>query len=286
MSEDATGARVPETPSSRRQERRRRRRRRRAAGEAPHGLYLLPHLITTANLAFGFYAIVQAFAGRHELAALGIILAGVCDAVDGRVARLAKSTSRFGVEYDSIADTVSFGVAPAMLVFSAGNLVVLGRPGWVMCFMFTACAALRLARFNVSPGRYKGRFEGLPSPAAAGVIASTQWFLSFLSENGLAWQLPPPLVAVSVVTLGLLMVSPIPYRSGKELDLRHPWGTLVIVVIAVLLVVQEPAVTLFAIGTAYLFSGPVEWLWRRTTGARLEEVAVEAVSSDPPRTSP
>jgi CDP-diacylglycerol--serine O-phosphatidyltransferase len=268
---------------SRRTERRRRRRRR-ERGEAPRGLYLLPHLITTANLAFGFFAIVQAFAGRHDLSALGIILAGVCDAIDGRVARLAKATSRFGVEYDSIADTVSFGVAPAMLAFSAGNLQVLGRPGWVMTFIFTVCAALRLARFNVSQGRYKGRFEGMPSPAAAGMVASTQWFVSFLRENGLQVHVPEVAVAGGVVLLGLLMVSPIPYRSGKELDLRHSYGTLVLVVIALLLIVQEPSVTLFAIGIAYVLSGPVEWLWRRGTGASLDEVAPEgALESEAPR---
>ena len=100
------------------------------------------------------------------------MLAAVADAIDGRVARLAGASSRFGLEYDSIADTVSFGVAPAMLAFAAGNLQVLGKPGWVMAFTFTVCAALRLARFNVSPGRYKGRFEGMPSPAAAGMVAA------------------------------------------------------------------------------------------------------------------
>jgi len=251
---------------------RRRRRRRRSAGEPARGLYLLPHLITTANLFFGFYAIVQAFAGRPDHAAGGIVLAGVCDAIDGRVARLAKATSRFGVEYDSIADTVSFGVAPAMLAFSAGNLQVLGRPGWVMAFLFTACAALRLARFNVSPGRYKGRFEGMPSPAAAGCVASTQWFVSFLRDNGVVLQMPEFAVALGVAALGLLMVSPIPYRSGKELDLRHSYGTLVLVVIALALIVQEPSVTLFVIGLVYAFSGPVEWVYRRVTGATLEEL--------------
>jgi len=260
------------------------RRRRRRQGDRPSRMYLLPHLLTTTNLFFGFYAIVQAFAGRHDLSALGIILAGVCDAIDGRVARLARATSRFGLEYDSIADTVSFGVAPAMLAFSAGNLQVLGRPGWVMTFIFTVCAALRLARFNVSPGRYKGRFEGVPSPAAAGMVASTQWFVSFLRENGLQIQVPEIAVAGGVVLLGLLMVSPIPYRSGKELDLRHSYGTLVLVVIALLLIVQEPSVTLFAIGIAYVLSGPVEWLWRRGTGASLDEVAPEgALESEAPR---
>jgi CDP-diacylglycerol--serine O-phosphatidyltransferase len=251
---------------------RRRRRRRRRSGPS-RGLYLLPHLITTANLAFGFFAIVQSFAGHHDLAALGIVLAAVADGIDGRVARLAGASSRFGMEYDSIADTVSFGVAPAMLAFAAGNLHELGRPGWVMAFTFTVCAALRLARFNVSPGRYKGRFEGMPSPAAASMVAATQWFVSFLRETGrVVVDVPEWLVAAGVVALGLLMVSPIPYRSGKGLDLRHSFGTLVLVVIAMLLVIQEPSVTLFAIGIAYVLSGPADWLWRRYTGASLEEV--------------
>src|SRR4029453_7378981 len=152
----------PQYDAPEKRHRRRRRRRR-----AQRGILLLPHLITTANPPLGFFAIVQPFAGRHALAALGIVLAAVADAIDGRVARLAGASSRFGLEYDSIADTVSFGVAPAMLAFPAGNLQVLGKPGWVMAFTFTVCAALRLARFNVSPGRYKGRFEGMPSPAAA-----------------------------------------------------------------------------------------------------------------------
>jgi CDP-diacylglycerol--serine O-phosphatidyltransferase len=259
-----------ELGAGRRAKRRRRRRRR----EGPsRGLYLLPHLITTANLALGFFAIVQSFAARHDLAALGIVLAVIADTIDGRVARLAGSSSRFGVEYDSIADTVSFGVAPAMLAFSAGNLHVLGKPGWVMAFAFTVCAALRLARFNVSPGRYKGRFEGMPSPAAAGMVATTQWFVSFLREQGrVIVDVPEWLIAASVVGLGLLMVSPIPYRSGKEVDLRHSFGTLVLVVIAGLLVIIEPSVTLFALCVAYMFSGPVEWVWRRHTGERLEEL--------------
>jgi CDP-diacylglycerol--serine O-phosphatidyltransferase len=271
---------APESRPPRRQGRRRHPR----AGP-PLGFYLLPHLITTANLAFGFYAIVQAFAGRHDLSALGIILAGVCDALDGRVARLAHATSRFGVEYDSIADTVSFGVAPAMLAFSAGNLQVLGRPGWIMAFLFTVCAALRLARFNVSPGRYRGRFEGMPSPAAAGIVATTQWFVSYLRQNGLQVSAPEILVALGVVLLGLLMVSPIPYRSFKELDLRHSFGTLVLVVIAVLFVIQVHEVALFAIGIAYAVSGPTEWLWRRITGEALEELTPPQVlsNSDPPR---
>lgn len=251
--------------------RRRRRRRRRERGEPPRGLYLLPHLLTTANLFFGFYAVVQAFGERPDRAALGIVLAAVCDALDGRVARMARSTSRFGMEYDSIADTVSFGVAPAMLALSAGNLAVLGRTGWVMAFLFTACAALRLARFNVAPSRYAGRFEGLPSPAAAGMVAATQWFVSFLREQGISFTVPEAVVAAGTALLGLLMVSQIPYRSFKEVDLRHSYGTLVVVVIAAAVMVQELKVSLFAVGGAYVLLGPVEYCWRKLAGRPLEE---------------
>jgi CDP-diacylglycerol--serine O-phosphatidyltransferase len=259
---------------------RRRRRRRRERHGPPRGLYLLPHLVTTAGLFFGFFAIIKAFAGQADQAALGIVLAGICDGIDGRVARLARASSRFGMEYDSLADIVSFGVAPAMLAFSAGELHVLGRAGWMMAFLFTACAALRLARFNVAPSGYRGRFEGLPSPSAAGMVAASQWFVSFLRENGVPLDVPAWLVAGGVALLGLLMASSIPYRSFKELDLRHSYGTLVLTVLALALVVQEPSVTLFFIGLAYTASGPVEWLWRRGAGRPLERL-VETGSSEP-----
>jgi len=261
----------PETswPEPERGRFRRRRRRRERRGR---GFYLLPHLVTTAGLFFGFYAIVQAFTGNPDRAALGIVLAAVCDSLDGRLARMARSTSRFGLEYDSIADIVSFGVAPAVLSFSAGGLHSLGRTGFVMAFLYLAGAALRLARFNVAPSRFAGRFEGMPSPAAAGMVATTQWFVSFLREHGIALDVPPALVAAGAAGLGLLMVSSIPYRSFKELDLRHSYGTLVIVVFAVALVIQEPSLTLFAIGLAYCFSGPAEWLWRWFTRRPLEEI--------------
>jgi CDP-diacylglycerol--serine O-phosphatidyltransferase len=258
----------------------RRRRRRRARREGASRLYLLPHLLTTANLFFGFYAIAQAFLGNPDKAAGGIILAMIFDILDGRVARLTRSTSRFGSEYDSIADTVSFGVAPAMLAFSAGNLAVMGRPGWVMTFLFTACASLRLARFNVTPARYRGRFEGLPSPAAAGVVASTQWFVTFLRESGSAFTVPAWAVAGGVSLLGLLMVSAIPYRSFKEVDVGHPFGTLVLAVVALTLVVIEPAITLFAIGIVYTVAGPVEWLWRLASHNPLEKI-VDPVNHQP-----
>jgi CDP-diacylglycerol--serine O-phosphatidyltransferase len=269
--------RVPDAPG-----RRRRRRRRRERSGPPRGLLLLPHLLTTAGLGFGFFALVKAFSGQHDLAAAAIVLAILCDVFDGRVARLAKSTSKFGGEYDSIADTVSFAVAPAMLAVAAGNLQALGRAGWIMAFLYTACAALRLARFNVSPSRYRGRFEGLPSPAAAGVIASTQLFVTFLRDRGVMIDVPESLVAGATAVLGLLMVSSIPYRSFKELDLRHSFLTIVFMVFAVALVVLEPAVSLFSIGILYTFHGPVEWLWRRKSGRPLEK-AVTPVPSETPQ---
>ncbi len=256
--------------------RRFRRRRRRARGSR-RGLYLLPHLITTAGLFFGFWAIIQA-PTLPDLAAVGIILAMFCDALDGRVARFAKSTSRFGVEYDSIADTVSFAVAPSILAFSAANLQVLGRPGWIMAFLFTVCAALRLARFNVSPGRYPGRFEGLPSPAAAGVVATTQLCGSFLRENGVVWAIPESVLAGGLALLALLMVSPIPYRSFKEIDFRHSYATLVLVVVTIVLVGIQWVLSLFAIGLVYTIAGPVEWFWRWRAKRPLEMIA----ETDPP----
>ncbi|NQZ98595.1 MAG: CDP-diacylglycerol--serine O-phosphatidyltransferase [Myxococcales bacterium] len=253
-------------------EKRRFRRRGRRRSGPPRGLYLLPHLVTTTGLFFGFFAIIQAFAGKPDLAALGIILAGVCDGLDGRLARIAHSSSRFGVEYDSIADTVSFAVAPAMLAFAAGNLEILGRTGWVMAFLFTACAALRLARFNVAASQYRGRFEGLPSPAAACMVASATWFGSFMAELGMPLVIPEAFVAGCMAVLGLLMVTAIPYRSGKEMDLRHSYGTLVFVLFVLALVVVEPSVSLFVIGLVYIASGPVEWMWRRRTGNPLEKL--------------
>jgi CDP-diacylglycerol--serine O-phosphatidyltransferase len=246
----------------------RRQRRRRPRAERRRGIHLLPNLFTTGNLFFGFYTIVHATLGDPEHAAMGIVLAMLFDIFDGRVARLTNATSKFGGEYDSLADVVSFGVAPAILAFSAGDLRLMGRAGWVLAFLYVACAALRLARFNVSASRYKGRFEGLPSPAAAGMIASTQWFADFVQQS-YPYPVPPFLVAIGTGAMGLLMVSTIPYHSFKEIDLRHSYGTLVLLICALTLVIIEPSVTLFVIGIAYVLSGPVEWAWRRRHGRPL-----------------
>jgi CDP-diacylglycerol--serine O-phosphatidyltransferase len=228
-------------------------------------------VLTTGNLAAGFYSITLSASGNLDRAALAIIFAGICDALDGRVARMAGSTSRFGAEYDSIADTVSFGVAPAMLAFSAGALQELGWTGWVLAFIYTACAALRLARFNVQPERYTGRFEGLPSPAAAGMVLSSVWFGGFLRESGLALDVPAALSGLGVALVGLLMVSPIPYRTFKGVRLGGSYPSVVVTVIAFAVILSKPAVTLFIVGLLYVGSGPAEWIWRRRTGRVLEE---------------
>lgn len=258
--------------------RRRRRRRNRQERQRDFSA-LLPHLLTTGNLAAGFYSITLSASGNLDRAALMIIVAGICDLLDGRLARMAGSTSRFGAEYDSIADTVSFGVAPAMLAYSAGVLQELGWTGWVLAFTFTACAALRLARFNVQPERYKGRFYGLPSPAAAGMVMSSVWFGGFLRESGLSLDIPAAFLGLGVALVGVLMVSPIPYRSFKGVRIGRSYPTVVVMVIAFAVILSKPAVTLFIAGLLYVGSGPAEWIWRWRTGRVLQEA--EGVESLP-----
>ena len=253
-----------------REDRRKRRERRRAEGR--DFAHLLPHLLTTGNLAAGFYSITLSGMGELVWASVMIIIAGVFDGLDGRAARRAGATSRFGAEYDSISDTVSFGVAPAFLAYNAGALQELGWTGWVVAFLYTVCAALRLARFNVSPGRYRGRFEGLSSPSAAGMVLSSVLFAGFLRESGFAFEVPAPLAAIGLALVAVLMVSPIPYRSFKDLSLpRGPKG-VVLMVLASVVMLSKPQVTLFLFGICYVSAGPIEWLWRIRTGRPLEEL--------------
>jgi len=277
MSDSAS--RLAHTSKERRDKRRQRRRERR---ESARGLVvLLPQLLTTGNLGAGFWSITLSARGDLDRAALAIFFAAIFDILDGRVARMARATSRFGAEYDSIADTVSFGVAPALLAYSAGALQELGWTGWVLAFLYAACAGLRLARFNISPGRYRGRFEGLAAPAAAGMVLASVWFAGFLRESGLPLDLPAALAGVGVAALGLLMVSPVPYRSFKDLRLGGSYRNVVLMVLAVVVLFAKPAVTFFALGLVYVASGPLEWAWRRYTGQVLEEV--EAICPEPSR---
>ena len=259
--------------------RRRGRRRRRGRGNRTAvGTFgsLLPSLLTTCNLAAGFFAIVRASTGDPLTASYAIFVAAVFDMLDGRAARLTGSESRFGAEYDSIADTVSFGLAPAVSAFHSGGLIELQWAGWVMAFVYTACGSLRLARFNVSSGRYRDRFDGLPTPAAAGMVVSTVWFGGFLQSHGLGFSLAPVVAATGLVLLGLMMVSPIPYRTFKEVNVRGSYSATVLMVIMTLVLILEPGVSFFAIGLAYVLSGPLAWWWRRRTGHMLEAAGSEA----------
>lgn len=245
-------------------------------------VYILPNLLTTGNLFFGFLCIVKALQGQFGWAAAAVMLAALFDVLDGRVARLTRGTSEFGVQYDSICDVVSFGVAPAFLMYQFG-LHNLGRVGWIVCFLFMACGALRLARFNVqsSIGKASGDFTGLPIPMAAIVMACFVSLQVDLEANPEAYSwLPAEWLAVLVTprvrngfmivmgpVLAMAMVSNIIYRSHKVLKVRSvkPFKLLVLVVLFTGLLAYEPELVGFVLVTFYACSGPVEWMlgWKK-----------------------
>jgi len=240
------------------------------------GIVLLPSLLTTGNLFCGFFALLLTVEGRFTEAALAIFVAMVMDLLDGRVARLMKATSQFGVEFDSLADVVSFCVAPAFLVYSFA-LKDLSRPAWFGAFLFVICGALRLARFNVQTGTVDRRFFiGLSTPAAAGVIASSVALLG--DEPPERWE-QIALAAASGV-LALLMVSTFRYWSFKEVDFvrRRPVQTLLVVVLAIMIVATKHDVFLFALFTGYAVSGPVR---RLLVGRSLSAPAELATKESP-----
>ncbi len=221
------------------------------------GIYLLPNLLTTGSLFAGFYAIVAAINGRYEPAAISIFVAMFLDGMDGRIARMTNTQSDFGAEYDSLSDMVSFGLAPALVVYEWA-LVDLGKIGWLCAFVFTSTAALRLARFNaqasVADKRY---FQGLPSPAAAAVIAGIIWFIESYSLKS-DFAVMPVLFCVTIVT-ALLMVSNIRYYSFKEFDLRGrvPFVSVLAIVLGFVLISLDPAAVLALTFVVYAASGPI-----------------------------
>ncbi len=222
------------------------------------GIFLFPSLLTTANLFCGFFALLLSVEHRYTEAAVAIFVAMVMDLLDGRVARLMKATSQFGVEYDSLADVISFCVAPAFLLFSFA-LHSLGRAAWFGAFLFVVCGALRLARFNVQTGSADRRFfVGLSTPAAAGVAASIVILLQG-EEPGRAVRVA---IAAATYVLALLMVSTFRYWSFKEIDFarRRPVETLLVVVLAVMIVATMHEVFLFLVFGGYALSGPVRRL--------------------------
>jgi len=220
------------------------------------GIYLLPNLFTTASLFAGFYAVVAAMGDRFEAAAVAIFVAMLLDGLDGRVARLTHTQTAFGTEYDSLSDMVSFGVAPALVVY-AWSLHFMGKVGWLAAFIYTAGAALRLARFNTQVAVADKRdFQGLPSPSAAAIVAGLVWFGSDQEIAGESVRLGASILSVVV---GLLMVSNLRYYSFKGLDLRDrvPFMTVLAVVLAFVLISIHPSHVLFFLFLAYAVSGPV-----------------------------
>jgi CDP-diacylglycerol--serine O-phosphatidyltransferase len=234
------------------------------------GIFLLPSLLTTGNLFCGFFALLLTVDQRYTEAAVAVFVAMIMDMLDGRVARLMKATSQFGVEFDSLADVVSFGVAPAFLLYSFA-LSGLGRAAWFGAFLFVICGALRLARFNVYTGVADKRFfVGLPIPAAAGVVASTVLLLHG-TELGRG---PRALLAVGTYLVALLMVSTFRYWSFKEIDFarRRPAQTLLVVVLAVMIVATKPEVFLFLVFLGFAVSGPIHRLVAGRTPAPTTEL--------------
>ena len=238
------------------------------------GIYLLPNLFTTGGLFGGFFAIIAASQGRIEAACIAIFIAGVLDGIDGRVARLTNTQTEFGVQYDSLADLVSFGMAPALVMYhwslSSMKLdgITPGKLGWLAAFLYAACAALRLARFNSQVAHVDKRwFIGLASPAAAGLMASFVWTCHSLGLDGT--ELRYPVLGVTVLA-GLLMVSHVRYTSfkggsGPKSD-RVPFFALLVAVAVLVALVLDPPKVLLAVTALYALSGPVMWL-RRGKGA-------------------
>lgn len=245
------------------------------------GIYLLPNLMTTGALFAGFYAVIAGLQGNFENGAIAIFIAMVLDGLDGRIARMTNSCSAFGAEYDSLADMVSFGLAPALLMFQWA-LVDFGKLGWLIAFIYTVAAALRLARFNTQVGTADKRyFQGLPSPAAAALLAGLIWVVE---SNQIEFSFIPVLALVLTLFAGLMMVSNTRFSSFKELNLRDkvPFVTLLVVVLIFVVITIKPAMILFLIFLTYALSGPVITLvtLKKTRQLRKEQKNTSQDSSD------
>ena len=242
------------------------------------GIYLLPNLLTTAGLFSGFFAIVSSMNGRFEAAAVAIFVAMIFDGLDGRVARMTNTQSEFGAEYDSMADMVSFGVAPAIVAYNWG-LTGLGKIGWLAAFIYVAAAALRLARFNTQIGVADNRyFQGLASPAAAALVAGLIWVGVEYGINGQDYGI---IVAIITGASGLLMVSNFKYNSFKEVNFhgKVPFVALLLIMLIFVVVATEPALVLFVAFALYALAGPIN-TFRTVDKVRLEDVVGDAEEHD------
>ena len=223
------------------------------------GIYLLPNLFTTASLFAGFYSIIASVQEKYYIAALAILVSLVFDGLDGRIARMTNTTSKFGAEYDSLSDLIAFGVAPALLAY-VWVMSSDGKLGWMAGFLFVACGALRLARFNIQIGIIDSKvFNGLPIPAAASVIATTVIFFYFIGSEG---KFHNSYITYSVIGLALLMVSNNKYYSFKGMNLRSrvPFTFILIVVGILLVIYYKPEIMAFVIMLGYAISGPIWWV--------------------------
>lgn len=238
------------------------------------GIYILPNLITASSLFAGFYSMVSTLNGNYSTAAIWIFISAICDGLDGKVARMTGTTSKFGVEFDSLADLVAFGVTPALLMY-AWALKPFGRLGWVASFLFLVCAALRLARFNVQVDTVESkRFVGLPTPATACMVASTVLLFYHFS-----WPSTYKKLAILglIYLLAFLMVSNFRYYSFKDPALikRQPFGFLILAVVLLIVVAAEPVVMTFSVLLLYVFSGPIDYLVTWPRRRRLEKAVLK-----------
>ncbi len=244
------------------------------------GIYLLPNLFTSAGLFAGFYSIIATMNSDFERAAWAILIAGICDGADGRVARMTSTTSKFGVEYDSLADLLSFGLAPGLLVYEWA-LRPYGKWGWSATFLYVVCGALRLARYNVQIDTIESvTFNGLPIPAAAGMIMTTVLIFYKFDQPG---PINHPAIVILIFLLAFLMVSNIKFSSFKELELRKrkPFAALLAIIILLILIVNEPQIVLFCIAVLYLIHGPVRayFSWRKKRSSSDNQSTEDSLST-------
>lgn len=247
------------------------------------GVYLLPNLCTTGGLFCGFYTIIATLKEEYLVAAIAVLIALVFDALDGRIARMTKTSSHFGVEYDSLSDLVAFGVAPGVLAYRWA-LEPWGAWGWLAASLYVTCGALRLARFNIQVEvADKGSFVGLPIPAAASVLATTILMYYYLGGEGATNK--HLILLLLVYTLAGLMVSSIRYYSFKEMHLRHrqPFWILIAGIVLIQLIIAEPQIMLFSISSLFALSGPVRTLMGLGRQRKSETPASELLSEPQPQ---
>ena len=234
------------------------------------GIYILPNLFTSGSLFAGFYSMVSTMNGDYRTAAIWVLVASIFDGLDGKVARLTGTSSKFGVEYDSLADVVAFGVTPGLLMYSWA-LRPFGRLGWLAAFLFVVCGALRLARFNVQVATVESkRFVGLPIPAAASMVSAT---VLLFYHFGWPSSYKKLAILILIYCLAFLMVSNIKYYSFKDPSIikRQPFAVLVMAVLLLIVIAAEPVIMLFVIFICYTLSGPLGFIMSYPRRRRLEK---------------